>query len=671
MRMRAPPGDRPRDPNRRPESDRRAKRRGNVRFRRVFEIAAIGVGLSAAAVLLLVATLYAGGRDVDDLMVLDTRPAVVLVDAQGRVLDRRGRMPGRQVTVEALPPHLVQAVLATEDRRFYSHFGIDPIGIGRATLSNIRAGTVVQGGSTITQQLAKILFLTPERSFWRKLREAVLALRIERTHDKDEILAAYLNQVYLGDGAYGVDAAARHYFGKPATALDLTEAATIAGLIKAPSRVAPSRAPERAAARATTVLHGMVAAGYIDAETARAARPTADSYRLAGEAANGRHGMGWFTDWVVRQVARLVPHEQGDLIIQTTIQLPVQKEAARSLVAGLADEPDLEGAAVVMDPDGAVRAMVGGRDYRRSQFNRAVDARRQPGSAFKPFVYLAALEAGLSPQTVIEDVPIDVDGWRPTNFDGLFRGRITMRRALMDSINVPTVRLAQWIGTDRIVETARRLGLDDLPPPHPSLSLGTGLVGLSDLTGAYATLAGRGQVADPYGIVEVRTLDERVVYRHRPRPGNRVIAPDVVAQLAGMLADAIRDGTGHAARVSRDAAGKTGTSQDNRDAWFVGFTAQKVAGVWIGRDDNGPTDGITGGGLPARLWAQMMTAAHEGLPPVRLPTTTPSPVAGGVSSGIEQTGLVADTRFDRGDIYEAGTRSDGGLFDRLLGVFGL
>jgi len=549
-----------------------------------------------------------------DTLINQRPPSVTVLGSDGRVLATYGEHHGETLHFEDLPTDLIQAVLATEDRRFFNHIGIDLRGIARAAWANIQAGGVVQGGSTITQQVAKNLFLTPERSFKRKAQEALLALWLERRFTKEEILAIYLNRVYLGAGTYGVDAAARRYFDKSARDLTLPEAAMIAGLLKAPSRYNPAADPAAARLRAAEVIDNMVEAGFITEEEARAAR--AAPLDLAGNQPAGSDAR-YATDWIVGRAADYIGVARDDLVIVTTIDPDLQSAAQDALREGLAGEGAErgagEGAVVSMAPDGAVLAMVGGLDYGTTQFNRATLAERQPGSAFKLFVYLAALEAGMTPGDIVEDRPITIDGWSPGNFDGEFDGPMTLTEAMANSTNTVAAETAWRVGMDHVIEAAHRLGVDQEMLAVPSLALGTTEVSPLELTAAYATIANQGLAAWPYVITEIRTPSGDLLYRREDLPVARLVKPGVQAGLAGMLEATIEEGTGRAAQIPWPAGGKTGTSQDYRDAWFVGFTRQIVTGVWVGNDNGTAMDRVTGGGLPARIWAAYMMQAQQGL----------------------------------------------------------
>ena len=541
--------------------------------------------------------------DVEQAAESGRRPGIFLNDVDGNPVLAKGDLYGDPVNAAELPDYVPRAVIAIEDRRFYDHSGIDLIGLARALWVNIVEGRVRQGGSTITQQLAKNIFLTPERSIERKIREALLAFWLEWRYDKDHIISLYLNRVYFGSGAYGIDAAARRFFSKPAGDVDLWEAAVLAGLLKAPSRLSPVANPAGAGERARLVLKAMADAGFISAE--QAGKAAASTLRTSTEP----DGRGYFADWVLAQVNRRMGMVDRDLRIATTFDPGLQRLAAETVAAALAGRANPSQAALVaMSPDGAVRAMVGGRDYGASQFNRATQALRQPGSAFKLFVYLAALERGLGPDDMVTDARVDVGGWAPKNFDGRFRGSVTMREAFAQSLNAAAVRLADRAGRGRVAEAARRLGITSDLAPDLTIALGSSAVRLIELTGAYATFANGGVGVIPYGVREIEG-----VFQRAGTGAGEAVAPGVVASMNELLAAVVSQGTGRAARLAdRRSGGKTGTSQSFRDAFFVGFTGNLVAGVWVGNDDGAPMDEVTGGGLPARIWRDFMAAAHEG-----------------------------------------------------------
>ena len=595
--------------------DARPPRRRWVSVLRFCVIALIWVSLAASG---LVAWYAWDLPDLEKLETASRRPSVTLIASDGTVLATYGDLHGGAVRFDEVPPYLVQAIVATEDRRFFDHIGVDAIGVLRAAFANLRAGAVRQGGSTLTQQLAKNLFLTPERSIKRKIQELLLAFWLEARFTKNQIFTIYLNRVYLGAGTYGIAAAAQLYFARPPRALSLRQAAVIAGLLKAPSRYSPLRDPDAALARADQVLASMVAAGFLgkaDAAAARRARP-GFAPRRAG------FGARYFADWLLERAAGFVGNTDRDLVIRTTLSPALQRIGERQLETALrtagARRAAHQGALVALAPDGAIRAMVGGRDYGESQFNRATHALRQPGSAFKLFVFIAGLESGLAPDTPVVDGPITIDGWTPRNYGGKYMGRVAMRDALAHSLNTAAVRVSERVGRNRVVAVAERLGITAPLKAHPSVALGVSEVSLLELTSAYAVLANSGYPAWPYGILDIRDGDGRLLYRRSGGGAGRLIEPPTVAAMQSMLQDVVTSGTGKAARLSRPVAGKTGTSQDFRDAWFVGFTAELVTGVWVGNDDSAPMKHVTGGSLPARIWQGFMADALKGVPAHRL-----------------------------------------------------
>ena len=586
------------------------------------------VGWSAAliiwggiVVLGIVAWYAADLPDVQSAAALQRRPSVTVLSADGETIAGFGDLYGDPVRLKDVPAYVPQAVLAIEDRRFYSHFGIDPVGILRAAITNYRAGRVAQGASTITQQVAKNLFLSPERHFKRKIQEVLLSLWLERTFSKEQILSIYLNRVYLGSGVYGIDAAAHRYFGRPARELTLYQAAMLAGLPKAPSRYNPATNPEAADRRARQVLAAMVNAEFLDPQHAQKVENSAVTALLGGIVPTGRY----FSDWILGDVSTLIPSIDRDLIVYTTLdralQVGVENALENMLAAPTATKANAgQGAVVVLTPDGAVRALVGGREYGDSQFNRATQALRQPGSAFKPFVFLAGLENGLASESVINDAPLRIGQWRPKNFSGRFEGPVTLGHALAHSINTVAVRVAERAGLSRVTDVGKRLGLPMPAKPDATLALGTSEVTLLDLTAAYATLASGGRKATPFGIAEIRDREGRVLYRRPRGNGSPVVQPGVVAALIRLMTGVLTEGTGRKAALDRPAAGKTGTTQEFRDAWFMGFTADYAAGVWMGNDDNAPMKKeMTGGNVPALLWREVMLLAHRSRPARPLP----------------------------------------------------
>jgi len=539
------------------------------------------------------------------------RPSMLLKAENDEVFASRGEFRGEWLLPGDISEDLRHAVVAAEDRRFYSHHGVDLRGIGRAIAANFEAGEIRQGGSTITQQLAKTYFLEPDRTFKRKIQDMMLALWLENRLSKDEILASYLNTVYFGAGAYGVDAAAWRYFRKSARALNLAEAAMLAGLIRAPSRLSPVKSLETAQTRASVVLALMQEEGYITQSEAEATR--ADPAILA-VAPDAHPGWNHFADWAEQESHRLLGPMAADLSVQTTLIPEIQDLAEDTLArwSGVlgSGEDAVEAALVAMTLDGAIVAMVGGRDYEQSQFNRVTQAKRQPGSAFKLFVYLAALDAGFRPDSLAVDEPIEVEGWRPRNYSGDFKGQMTLRTAFAQSVNTVAVKLTEHVGREKVIGVARVLGIDSDLRPSPSLALGSFETTLLELTGAYAAIAADVKRVEPYVIREIRGRG-RTLYEHRaPAGSGKGAIPWKRDAMVDMLMATVQTGTGRAAAFGKPSAGKTGTSEDNRDGWYIGFTGDLVVGVWVGRDDNKPVEGLQGGGTPARIWRDFMTAVY-------------------------------------------------------------
>lgn len=558
-----------------------------------------------------------------DLRAGAERSTITLLDDHGLVMARIGDGRGDYVRLDEMSPWLPAATIAIEDHRFHQHLGIDPIGVFRAAVKNVLALGVVEGGSTITQQLAKLAFVGPERSFSRKIKEAVYAITLERRLSKEQILEAYLNKVYLGGGAYGVDAAARRYFGKTAGSLNLAESAMLAGLIKAPSRFAPTRKLKRAQARADVVLRRMVEQGVIDtarAEAAAASPATLVSDRKAGS------GDGYFIDWVAAESRLYASALQPRLTVQTTFDRSLQRhaEAAADIVfeRHAAKTGATQHALIAMTPDGRIKAMLGGRRYDESQFNRSVQAERQPGSAFKLFLYLAALEQAIEPDNRISAQSIDVDGWRPRNADDAYPRRISIAHAFSHSVNTAAVRLAEHIGRDKIAQKARQLGITSKLHGHPSLALGSAEVTLLELTAAYATVANGGLMVWPEGINSIAGAGHAGLYR-RSVIDESVLTRKTVESMTAMLEDTLIGGTGWRAQLPGFVAGKTGTSSNYRDAWFVGFTHDLVVGIWVGNDDGAPMQQVSGGGLPAMIFKEFMTRSGNA-PATPVPTDPPN-----------------------------------------------
>ncbi|MFL6723087.1 MAG: transglycosylase domain-containing protein [Sphingomicrobium sp.] len=528
-------------------------------------------------------------------------PAMLLVSAEGRPIARRGAVKDEPVDVTRLDPMTAAAFIAIEDRRFRSHWGIDPRAIGRAMWANFEAGGVRQGGSTITQQLAKTSFLSSDRSLKRKAQEVIIAFWLEGWLTKDEILSRYLSSVYFGDGVYGLRAASRHYFDREPERLSLAQSAMLAGMVQAPSRLAPTRNLALAQKRGRLVLQTMADTGVISqarAEATRSARPV----RSDGSVPTGTY----FADWVAPQASRAFDADYGEVRVTTTLDADLQRIAVRAVAN--AHIGGAQAALVAMRPDGRVVAMVGGRDYGKSPFNRATQARRQPGSAFKLFVYLAALRAGYRPDSIIEDRPVTVEGWSPGNNDGIYRGPITLREAFARSSNAATVRLAEQVGRQNVIRAARDLGIDSPLIDRPSLSLGTSGVSLLELTAAYAAIAGGRYPVEPHGLPLNGDRPEAGLSGFFARGGHLDDRRDRGPML-DLLWAAANEGTGRRAAISTPTFGKTGTTQANRDALFVGFAGNLVVGVWVGRDDNQSLGKITGGTAPAEIWRRFMGSA--------------------------------------------------------------
>jgi penicillin-binding protein 1A len=607
-------------------------------------------------------------------------PTIQIVGLDGSVLATRGEMAGANVSLRDLPPYLPKAFIAIEDRRFYSHYGVDPLGILRAAVTNVLHRGVSQGGSTLTQQLAKNLFLTQERTLQRKLQEVELAVWLERKHSKAEILELYLNRVYFGSGAYGVEAAAQRYFGKSAKNVTLAEAAMLAGLVKSPSRLAPNRNPEGAEKRAQIVLTAMADAKFITDAQAQASI-VHPSYNVK---AAGAGTVNYVADWIGEVLDDLIGQIDQNIVVETSIDPKLQSIAEASVIDELAAKSVKfnvsQGALVAMTPDGAVRAMVGGRNYAESQYNRAVTAKRQPGSAFKPFVYLTAIEAGLTPETIRQDAPIDVKGWKPENYSHEYFGAVTLTQALAMSLNTVAVRLGLEVGPKNVVRTAHRLGISSKLDANASIALGTSEVSLTELVGAYTPFANGGQGVAPHVVIKIRTTEGKVLYARPADQLGQVIDPRNVAMMNTMMQETLLSGTARKAELPGwMAAGKTGTSQDFRDAWFIGYTANLVTGVWLGNDDNSPTKKATGGGLPVEVWTRFMRAAQQGVAAVPLPGShqggffstiaqaTSQASAPAVNTSSSASGAVRPAPMRTSVRPEAASGLDGWLMDRLFG----
>jgi penicillin-binding protein 1A len=551
----------------------------------------------------------------------DRSPNIKIVSVDGRLLANRGMTGGESIGLHEMSPYIPQAVMAIEDRRFYSHFGIDPIGLARAMTTNVMHGRFSQGGSTLTQQLAKNLFLKPDRTLERKVQEVLLALWLEHKHTKDQILEMYLNRVYFGSGSYGVEAAARRYFGKSARDVTLAEAALLAGLLKAPSRLSPARDPKAAEERAQLVLAAMREEKMIGDKELTVAM-TAPATRAAAYWTGSEN---YVADRIMEELPGLIGEVRSDIIVDTTVDLDLQELAEKS-IRRLVDENReqlnvSQGALVSIDNSGAVRAMVGGYDYATSQFDRASEARRQPGSAFKPFVFMAALEQGRTPDSVRNDAPIKVGKWTPENYNGKYYGKVTLATALAKSLNSVAAQLAMEVGPEAVVEAAHRMGIESTLQANTSLALGTSEVTPLELTAAYVPFANGGYRPDVHFVQRITTTEGDVLYEFTGGANPRVVRADVAGMMNTMMTGTVETGTAKRAAFAWPAAGKTGTSQNSRDAWFVGYTANLTTGVWFGNDDGAPMKKVTGGALPAQAWHEFMVAAHEGVPVAALPGT--------------------------------------------------
>ncbi len=667
-----------RNRSRRKRKPRKARRPLIVRLAYWSLVAGLWFGIAGIGV---IAWTGAHLPPIQSLEIPKRPPSIKIVDARGQPLATRGDGGGEILTLSMLPNYVPRAFIAIEDRRFYEHYGVDPYGIVRALIANVLHLGVAQGGSTITQQLAKNLFLTQERTVHRKLQELLLALWLERKFSKDQILALYLNRVYFGAGAYGIEQAAQRYFGKSARQLTLAEAALLAGLVRSPSRLAPTRNYDAAERRAKVVLKVMAELHLITRknETVALANPP----RIVAQA--GNNAINYVADWVMDGVNDVLGHVDEDITVQTTIDAHLQGEAEHALDDELKQNGAKykvgQGALVAMTPDGAVRALVGGRDYAASQFNRAVAAKRQPGSAFKPFVYLTALEGGLTPDSVREDRPIRIKTWTPENYGREYHGPVTLTQGLALSLNTVSVRLTLEFGPAAVIRTARRLGITSHLEPNASIALGTSEVSLLELTGAYAPFANGGFADTPHVIARITDAKGRLLYARSAQPPARIVDARYVAMMNEMMHQTLQMGTArHATFTGWPAAGKTGTSQDFRDAWFVGYTAHLVTGVWLGNDDGTPTRHVTGGGLPVRVWSRFMTEGHLGVAVAALPGTTSG---GGFFSGLSnlfggdratplQTNGAAprppgEVSADAAQPARGGAGLDGWLLDNLFG----
>jgi penicillin-binding protein 1A len=539
--------------------------------------------------------------------------------ANGQVLLSLGPSFGRWLPYEQIPPEMRAAIISTEDRRFRSHIGVDPIGLARALGSAVIKNHRIGATSTLTQQLARNIFLTNNRSFVRKVKEAILALALERKFSKDQILELYLNRVYFGGGAYGIDAASRTFFGHSADHLSLGEAAIIAGLVKAPSNYSPTADVEAARSRSDVALQTMVRNGFITADAAASIDPA----KIRIQQTTGNNSVRYFTDWALPQLDTLIDETTDPIDVWTTLNPGMQATADKAIRANAPD--GAQGALVALDRDGAVRAMVGGKDYVNSIYNRATQAERQPGSAFKLFVYLSALESGMKPTDIIVDEPVTIDGWSPRNANRTNLGPVTLREAFSRSINTISAKIGAQVGFSTIADMARRFGITTSISTYPSMVLGSSDVRLIEMTQAFASVANNGVLVRPYGIRRVVTADGRLLYQHETDESRVLVAPWVAAEMTDLLQSAVLSGTGRAAQIGRPVAGKTGTTSSNKDGWFIGFSSGLTTGVWMGRDDAKRVGGLQGGTAPARAFHDFMTVAVSNRPVEQFDTQVPMP----------------------------------------------
>ncbi|MBP9173397.1 MAG: PBP1A family penicillin-binding protein [Rhizobiales bacterium] len=595
------------------------------------------------------------------LQIPELQPGIMLLAEDGTVLSEQGSFFGDQVRVSELPDYVPNALIAIEDHRFRSHFGVDPLSLVRAAYENFTAGRVVQGGSTITQQLAKNLFLKPERTYSRKAQELVLALWLETKFSKDDILQLYLNRVYYGSGATGIEKAAQVFYHKSAVDLNLTEAATLAGVLKAPTNYNPITRPDASAERAGLVIDAMVDAGFIsqgEADQAINAPATvvASDYVPATQ---------YVVDWVNEQLPLLVKNYDQSIIVETTIDPQLQLLAERSLRTHLNEEGRKlrvsQGAMVVMDTFGAVKAMVGGKSYKRSQYNRATKAMRQPGSTFKPFVFLAAMEKGYTPESVAIDQPIRIGSWQPENYNNKYLGRVTLRTAMANSLNSVAAQLANDVGPRNVVAVAHRLGITSHLGTDASIALGTSEVTLLELTSAFTPFANGGYSVVPFSVRRIVTRDGQIIYERSGDGLGQAMSNRNLGSMNSMMRAVVNEGTAKKAQIPDfDIAGKTGTSQDYRDAWFVGYSSYLVGGVWLGNDDNSPTRTVTGGSMPAAIWKDVMQVAHANL--------SPAPLPGYIEEQPESADPYLVSQDEGMDYEEFETpRRKRGFFERLFG----
>jgi len=577
-------------------------------FFRIFKTGLVAALVGVMVLAIFVATARSEIDSFEDLKASPNGQMIRVRAADGTVIQSLGPSFGRWLTIDQLPSQMKDAMVAVEDRRYYMHPGVDPIGITRSFYVRAIEGRWTQGGSTITQQLARNIYLNSNKEFGRKIREIILALAMETKFSKDQILELYLNKVYFGGGAYGVDAASRKFFDHGAENLSLAEAAIIAGLVKAPSRYSPTADAQAALDRATVVVRVMQDAGMITAGEAAGVKPA--DVKMASDQA--QDSVRYFTDWALPQLDGLINETERPIDVWTTLDLRMQRAATAAIAANA--PRGAQGALVSIDRDGAVKAMVGGTDYVTSNYNRAVTSVRQPGSAWKLFVYLAALEAGFRPEDMVEDKPVEIEGWQPKNSGGNYAGEISLRTAFAYSKNTVAAQIGQEVGTSSIANMARRFGITTPINTLPSMVLGTSEARVIDMTQAFAAVAAKGRSITPYGISKVATIEGDVLYTARPARSMPLVDEWVADAMTDLMQTAVATGTGRAANIGRPVAGKTGTTSSNKDGWFLGFSSGLTTGVWMGRDDARAVGGLEGGRAPAQAWAAFMQVAVAGRP---------------------------------------------------------
>lgn len=587
-----------------------SKERGplSIWFFRIFKFGIVAALLGVMVLGIFVAIARGEIDSFEDLKASPNGQMIRVRAADGTVIQSLGPSFGRWLTINQLPSQMKDAMVAVEDRRYYMHPGVDPIGITRSFYVRALEGRWTQGGSTITQQLARNIYLNSNKEFGRKIREIILALAMETKFSKDQILELYLNKVYFGGGAYGVDAASRKFFDHGAENLSLAEASIIAGLVKAPSRYSPTADAQAALDRATVVVRVMQDAGMITADEAASVKPA--EVKMAAE--QPQDSVRYFTDWALPQLDGLIDETEKPIDVWTTLDLKMQRAATAAIAANA--PRGAQGALVSIDRDGAVKAMVGGTDYVSSNYNRAVTAVRQPGSAWKLFVYLSALEAGFRPEDMVEDKPVEIEGWQPKNSGGNYAGEISLRTAFAYSKNTVAAQIGQEVGTSSIANMARRFGITTPVNTLPSMVLGTSEARVIDMTQAFAAVAAKGRSVTPYGISKVTTIEGEVLYTARPSRSVTLVDQWVAEAMTDLMQTAVATGTGRAANIGRPVAGKTGTTSSNKDGWFLGFSSGLTTGVWMGRDDARAVGGLEGGRAPAQAWAAFMRVAVSGRP---------------------------------------------------------